>query len=174
MFAKDQISTSCDKCQFKSISKKGLRNHIAFVHREGFDRDELNLGDHKTLVSPQNETFFRGPAETSSTEIETAAVNGDKEKIIHGKELLKDRPQWNGKILHNPIKMNRKHVSIAWMYGGLEENADSTMNKEFIRCGICGSKFRYRDSSTCTFVKHLKIEHMIENNSTLPKVFLNV
>ena len=55
------------------------QNHIAFVHREGFDRDELNLGDHKTLVSPQNETFSQGPAETSSTEIETAAVNDDKE-----------------------------------------------------------------------------------------------
>ena len=74
-----------------------------------------------------------------------------------------ERPTWNGKILHNP-KRSRRNNSKVWMYGGLEEYEDSTINSESIRCGLCGWTSKFIHGSTTGLKRHLKSVHMIETN----------
>ena len=50
-FTKKHIPISCDKCQFESICKKGLRNHMTFVHRE--DDTGVKVNDPITEISIQ-------------------------------------------------------------------------------------------------------------------------
>ena len=122
----------CDKCQFKSISQTGLRNHMAFVHRD----TEVNILG------------------------ETVTVN----KLDPKQNILGERPTWNGMILHDPTRnKNRKQKSKIWMYGGCEENADTTINTDSITCGKCGWTGKYVNS-TSRFLDHLRNVHKIDTS----------
>ena len=223
----------CNKCQFKSSSKKGLRNHMAFVHREVgplsvFKCDECpfigktkqSFNDHRSMSHMKDETSSQIEGEKEPNESEKIIVNDELETyeldlkcikcefvgetelvlskhndLVHGianleneipqleyigqdndnqiktspktKLFLYDpnkRPTWNGQVLYGASNLNnsKKYVSRIWKYGGFEQNADSTINREFMRCGECGWKCKYAGGSTSNFIRHLMNFHMIE------------
>ena len=284
---KNKVQNECEKCHFKSASEKGLRNHMAFVHRETeplsifrckecpfMSRSAQAFQSHKFIVHNQGENYSKSEKESGSNDIEKTDENAKfesfatKEKIdlkcqkcefvgetevaitkhkmlvhdvpkfdendkfesfatnekidlkcqqcefvgetevaitkhktlVHDvpnledeiaqlEELVEDkdyeiktqpkspdsydaipckRPTWDGKILYDPsstgkgARKKRSYVSKVWMYGGLEENEDSTINKEYIRCGECGWKTKYFAGSTSNFLRHLMSIHMID------------
>merc|ERR1712098_452713 len=101
--------------------------------------------------------------------IENAFQRKSKPKpaLVSYTNVAGKRPTWNGKILYDTnysgkAKAFRKHVSIIWMYGGYEENEDSTINTDYIRCGECGWRGRIHGGSTTSLMRHLATVHMIE------------
>ena len=239
---KNKVQNECEKCHFKSASEKGLRNHMAFVHRETeplsifrckecpfMSRSAQAFQSHKFIVHNQGENYSKSEKESGSNDIEKTDENAKfgsfatnekidlkcqkcefvgetevaitkhktlvhdvpnlEDEIAQLEELVEDkdyeiktqpkspdsydaisgkRPTWDGKILYDPsstgkgARKKRSYVSKVWMYGGLEENEDSTINKEYIRCGECGWKTKYFAGSTSNFLRHLMSIHMIE------------
>ena len=239
---KNKVQNECEKCHFKSASEKGLRNHMAFVHRETeplsifrckecpfMSRSAQAFQSHKFIVHNQGENYSKSEKESGSNDIEKTDENAKFESfatnekidlkcqkcefvgetevaitkhktLVHDvpnledeiaqlEELVEDknyeiktqpkspdsydaisgkRPTWDGKILYDPsstgkgARKKRSYVSKVWMYGGLEENEDSTINKEYIRCGECGWKTKYFAGSTSNFLRHLMSIHMID------------
>ena len=135
---------------------------MTFVHRE--DDTGVKVNDPITEISIQ----VCKEAENKNHDNITDKIDKDEGMIkvtLGGLSPyeFENRPTWNGMILHDPTRYkHRKQKSKIWMYGGCEENADSTINTDILRCGKCGWKTKFRSHSTTKFLDHLRKMHMID------------
>ena len=134
----------CIKCEFVGETELVLSKHNDLVHCIANLENEIpqleyigQNNDNQIKTSPKTKLFLYDPNK---------------------------RPTWNGQVLYGASNLNnsKKYVSRIWKYGGFEQNADSTINREFMRCGECGWKCKYAGGSTSNFIRHLMNFHMIE------------